>query len=257
MSTGTDVNRQNALLAQHGLTPDAAGRVRLPTGETIDLRIGAKAGRNLAAWTGVSGMGAKTGQAASIGTHNDGIPGNAGRRGSGSSASSSTNMTGVSKELYDILLARAKQGTQIDPDDPNIRQQVDPYTASVERSRRDYLADTAERMGPRANIQGESRLASERAGQASGLFRSQLIGRELDSRRQEIIHALDSLRGQLSADQTLALQRELGYLEDATRRYGIRTEGDIAQGQLGLGRDRLGFDIGSRDADIWLRSQGL
>ena len=255
MSTGTDVARQNALLAKHGLTPDAAGRVRLPTGETIDLRIGAKAGRNLAAWTGVRGAGAKIGQSAGVGTYNDGIPGNAGRR--SSSSSSSTSQTGVSQELYDILLSRARQGTSIDRNDPNIRQQVEPYVAQQERARRDYLADLAEQGGSLANLRGEERVASERAGQASGLFESQLIGRELDSRRQEIIHALDSLRGQLTADQTLALQKELAYLDDATKRFGIQTQGDLGRGELALGRDRLGYDIGRSDMDFWLRGQGF
>ena len=259
MSTGTDVNRQNELLKKYNLTPDAAGRVRLPTGETIDLRFGAKAGINRASWTGIAGQGAKTGQTPGFGggsdpRMNDGSTGNA--RG-GSSSSSSTSMSGVSQELYDLLLNRARQGTQIDPNDPNIKQQTEPYAAAQERSRRDYLADLAESEGSLANLRGEQRLASERAGQNVGMFQAELIGRELTARRDEIKHALDSLRGQLTADQTLALQKELAYLEDATRRYGIKTEAGIAKDQLGLGRDRLGYDIGRSDAELWLRSQGL
>lgn len=54
-ATGTDVNAQNALLQQYGLQADPAGRVRLPDGEVMDLRIGAKSGLNQAAWTPVSG----------------------------------------------------------------------------------------------------------------------------------------------------------------------------------------------------------
>lgn len=154
---------------------------------------------------------------------------------------------GISKELYDMLMARAKQGTRIDRNDPNIRQQVDPYTAQVERQRRNYLADAAESLGPLANIRGEARVSSERAGQASGLFEGQIIGRELQSRRDEITHALDSLRGQLSAEQQTELQKELGYLEDATRRYGINSDANTAAGQLGLGRDKLNLDYSDLD----------
>ena len=154
---------------------------------------------------------------------------------------SNMSQEGVSGELYDMLMKRAKQGTVIDRNDPNLRQQIDPYTAQVERQRRDYLADTAERAGPNANMQGEARVSGERAGQASGLFEATLIGKELTSRRDEIKHALDSLRGQLSQEQQLALQKELAGLEDATRRYGIDADAKTAAGQLGLGYGNLGL----------------
>ncbi len=156
---------------------------------------------------------------------------------------------GISDELYQMLLSRAKQGTAIDKNDPNIRQQVDPYAAAQERARRDYLADAAERSGPLVNLRGEQRLAMERAGQATGLFESQLIGRELENRRAEIIHALDSLGAKLSDDQRLALQKELGYLNDATQRYGIEANKGIAAGQLGLGQQQLGLSYSQFDWD--------
>jgi hypothetical protein len=147
---------------------------------------------------------------------------------------------GVSEELYNMLMGRAKQGTAIDKNDLNIRQQVEPYAAAQERARRNYLADAAERGGPLANLRGEERLAMERSGQATGLFESQLIGRELENRRAEIQHALDSLGNRLSEDQRLALQKELGYLNDATQRYGVDTNRRIAEGQLGLQKE-LGY----------------
>jgi hypothetical protein len=154
---------------------------------------------------------------------------------------------GVSAELYNMLLARAKQGTAIDRNDPNIRQQVDPYAAAQERARRNYLADAAESLGPGANLRGEQRVAMERAGQATGLFESQLMGRELQNRRDEITHALDSLGNRLSEDQRLALQKELGYLNDATQRYGIDSNERQNNAQVGLGRDRLGLDYSELD----------
>lgn len=154
---------------------------------------------------------------------------------------------GVSAELYNLLLTRAKQGTTIDRNDPNIRQQVDPYAAAQERARRNYLADAAEQLGPNTNLRGEQRLAMERAGQASGLFESQLLGRELENRRAEIQNALDSLGNRLTADQQLALQKELGYLNDATQRYGIDKNAQTAQGQLELGRQNLGLNYSELD----------
>lgn len=160
---------------------------------------------------------------------------------------------GVSEELYKMLMARAKQGTAIDKNDPNIRQQADPYAAAQERARRNYLGDVAERSGPLANMRGEQRMAMERAGQASGLFESQLIGRELESRRNEIQHALDSLGARLSEDQRLALQRELGYLNDATSRYGISINGANQANQIGLGYSQLDWDMDPRNPKNMLR----
>lgn len=141
--------------------------------------------------------------------------------GSGGPGPGGASLSGISQQLYDQLLQRAHQGTQVDANDPNIRQQVDPYAASIERDRRNYLADAAEGMGANANMAGENRLSAEHAGQAKGMFQSQLIGREIDSRRQEIQSALTQLGGQLTNDQQQALQRELGYLNDATQRYGL------------------------------------
>jgi hypothetical protein len=146
-----------------------------------------------------------------------------------------------------MLLARAKQGTTIDRNDSNIRQQVDPYAAAQERARRNYLADAAEQLGPTANLRGESRVAMERAGQATGAFEGQLIGRELENRRSEIQHALDSLGNRLTEDQRIALQKELGYLSDATQRYGIDSNERQNNAQVGLGRDRLGLDYSELD----------
>jgi hypothetical protein len=54
------------------------------------------------------------------------------------------------------------------------------------------------------------------------------MGREIDARRQEIMQALSELRGMLSTDQTLALNRELAYLNDAAQRYGIATQASTA-----------------------------
>jgi hypothetical protein len=215
-------------------------------GGMIDLLGNFKSGNNVTAnWTpaGGNGLGGTDGS------------GNAGGYGSGYTGFPPTSglptnpppPPGVSKELYDMLLARAKQGTTIDRNDSNIRQQVDPYAAAQERARRNYLADAAEQLGPTANLRGESRVAMERAGQATGAFEGQLIGRELENRRSEIQHALDSLGNRLTEDQRIALQKELGYLSDATQRYGIDSNERQNNAQVGLGRDRLGLDYSELD----------
>lgn len=50
LGTGSDVNAQNALLSQYGLSIAPNGTVRLPDGTMVDLRYGAKAGINSAQW---------------------------------------------------------------------------------------------------------------------------------------------------------------------------------------------------------------
>ena len=144
--------------------------------------------------------------------------------------------TGQRDDLYNTLLGRSKQALTIDAQtDPNIRQQADTYAAAVERERRRYMGDTAEREGPLANIQGEERLSSEKAGQASAAFESQLVGRELQSRRDEIAESLKSMQGMLSQEQQLAMQRELAQLDASIRNR-----------QISSGESQFGADLGLR-----------
>ena len=169
--------------------------------------------------------------------------------------------------LYNQLMDRSKQSLSIDAQtDPNIRQQADTYAASVERERRRYMDDTAERSGPLANIQGESRLSSEKAGQASALFEAQLVGREMQSRRDEIAESLKSRQGMLSQEQQNALQRELAQLDASIRNrqissnesqfgadLGLRTE----LGRAGINLQQQGINSGNDQfmADLGLRAE--
>lgn len=222
-------------LAAQGFTlmPSADGtvqKVRAPNGMIVDVIQGAMTGKNIAQWLqpdqgGAGGPGGAGG--ATQGAFGGGSGGAGGFGGYGTNAQRD--------ELYNTLMQRSNQGLNINAQtDPNIRQQADPYAAQVERERRRYMADTAERMGPLANIQGESRLASERAGQASGLFESQLIGREMQARRDEIAQALASRQGMLSQEQQLAMQRELAQLDAQIRNRQISSGEDQFLGSLGL-----------------------
>lgn len=123
-------------------------------------------------------------------------------------------------DFYNLLMSRIQQGTNVGRSDPNVRAQVDPGLANIERSQRSYLDNLAEQSGPLANLQGERRLAAERAGQQGATLESQVIGREMDARRQEISQALQLYGGMLSDEQRNSLQRELAYLSDATQRRG-------------------------------------
>lgn len=139
------------------------------------------------------------------------------------------------QQLIDSLIKRSTQSLSIDQNDPLIRQQADPLEAQMTRDAREALSGMAESGGPSANLEGEQRVMAERTGQAKGQLESSLIGNELTARRQEIQSALSGMQGLLTADQQMALEKELGYLDDATKRIGLSNS--FALGTAGLNQD--------------------
>lgn len=181
-----------------------------------------------------------------------GVGAGGGPGGAGSGAGFGTDPGGKWDALYEQLMKRSKQGLELDPNDPIIRAQTDAYNAQGERARRNFLSSQAEKSSPYATGAqlGQERMSAENLGQNNAGFQAQLMGRELTSRREEIQNALSQMGGMLSDAQRLALQKELGYLNDATARYGIGTQAQTAA-------DRLGFDIGNADINNYYRGQGL
>lgn len=175
-----------------------------------------------------------------------------------------------SDALYSTLNTRASQGLQVNAADPIIKGQVDAFTAAGERSRRNYLSDTAERSGPYANLRGEQRMTAEKLGQGTSGFQAELIGRELGARRDEIAQALAMQGGMLSADQQRNLQMQLATMDQAIKEAGVGLQGrgldlqrDLGFADLNL-RDKLGtgqLALGNRGLDLsndqFLRELGL
>lgn len=131
--------------------------------------------------------------------------------GPGSSAAYEENKQ-RSDALYNTLLDRSRQSLNISRTDPAVRGQADAFAAQQMRGMRNQMSDLAESSGPYAQgfLRGEQRMANERYGATTGAFEAELMNRELGARRQEIQDALSQMGGQLSADQQLSLQRELG-----------------------------------------------
>lgn len=155
-----------------------------------------------------------------------------------------TTNQGTQDVVRNSYLQQATQGTQVDTNDPNFKQQLDPFVAEQERSRKQYEAEQAERMsaaglGSSGAMQNERRLGAEKAGQASGAFKSQLVTRELENRRNEIKEALSGLRGMISEDQQRDLQKQLGQLDATIKRESLSQSGAISQAELAL-KDKLG-----------------
>lgn len=133
--------------------------------------------------------------------------------GAGSKATTQSN------DLYNMLMGRATQSLNVDPNDPVIRNQTDAYAAQQERARRNYLQQTAESAGPSANISAENRSSAETAGQNTSGFQAGLIANEISARRQEIQSALSGAQGLLTSEQAMQLQEELGQLNVAEQSY--------------------------------------
>jgi hypothetical protein len=154
--------------------------------------------------------------------------------------------------LFSRLTARADQGLGVDRNDPQVRLQADAFAANTERARRDFVSDLAEREGPLANLRGEERLASERAGQATGAFEAELIGREIRAEREEISTALAQMGHLLSGDQARALQERLSLLDNALAEQGLALQGrglDQDWRRALLNNDQFYADLGLRAED--------
>ena len=66
-----------------------------------------------------------------------------------------------------------------------------------------------------ANLRAEQRLASEWLGQSVGAFEADLMGRELQTRRDQISEALAMGAGLISEEQRMQLQVQLSLIDQA------------------------------------------
>lgn len=147
-------------------------------------------------------------------------------------------------EMYDMLMSRAQQGLNVNPNDPAIKGQVDAYRGEQERMRRNLQSDYAE--GGKSLSDTQKRMSHEAVGHNVGSLQAQLVANERQARRDEIAQAL-SLNSQFLTDgEKLALQRELGMLDNEIKRNAVNLQSkelDL-QSQLGLGNLELQRQLG-------------
>jgi hypothetical protein len=161
------------------------------------------------------------------------------------------------QHVRNMLGGRSTQGTaDINRNNPHVRVQADSFAAGAERARRNANADLAEGFSAQGSAgsgaqKTAERLTNENTSQAVGQMEAQLVGRELQTRRDEITHALDGLRemamGELSlaqqkelAQQQMALQKELGHLNASMQQLGITSSSQLGMAELAL-REKLGM----------------
>lgn len=208
MSTGNNVTRQNDVLKQYGLTLDQAGRTTLPTGEVMDLRIGAKSGQNLAGWTGVGPTAGPGGDGGAAG----GFGAGAGGMGGGGSAN---DVRGLLMQI----LTRSQQ-----PIDPNSAEIAAPMEGAKLEAQRGLDAERkalAERLYAEGGGSGTNELqqgmqqAQERTATGLAGLRGQLMQRAAEQRQSQLQQAL-ALAVQIGdAEQARAIQMEMARMQNA------------------------------------------
>lgn len=147
-----------------------------------------------------------------------------GAGGTGSGIGGGGGMGGAADTLFDLLMKRAGQSLELNPNDPIIKGQVDAYNASQQRASRDFMAQQAEKYGANANLTAEARAQAEGVGQKTGAYQATLLGSELAARRAEIENALSGAVGLLTAEQQMALTEELTKIQLAQRAYEFDAE---------------------------------
>lgn len=162
---------------------------------------------------------------------------------SSSSSSTSNEWSPRANSLWDVLWGRSQQTLTPNAKDPVIAGQVGAFGATQERGARNYINEMAERMGPTANIQGERRMASENAAQATGGLQAQLMQNELNARRAEIQAALGQMGGMLSDQERRALEDKLGSGQ-------LALQGELGRGNLAINQGQLGLQAADR-ANYW------
>jgi hypothetical protein len=101
---------------------------------------------------------------------------------------------------------------QVGADTPIVKSQTDAFRAEATRNSRNFLSRAAEQGGPNANMDAVSRSQSEKVGQSTSQFEAQAMANEIQARRQEIMQTLQLGTQYLTAQQQMALQRELAQL---------------------------------------------
>ena len=147
-------------------------------------------------------------------------------------------------------------------EDPVIAGQLQSQERGLERNRQDRRAAMAERMAASGLNSGgagsgalESEIASgfEDKGEALSGLRSQLVGRELQSRRSQMAGLLQTALQSGDNDSARALQLQIAQMDDQIRRMQLTESGrqwddrfgwDVSQGLYGRDRDLAMFGGG-------------
>jgi len=175
------------------------------------------------------------------------LQGGGGSGGNGQPGGGTQNTTPQSDEEIQrqALLQQMQANSQpVTVDDATIQAQLQPFAAAQERERRTAENEAAERastmgMGSSGALDNQRRSLQERAGQATGLRASDLVGREVASRREDLARYLQMNQGRLDANAERQLRERLANMDAQLRREGYSLQGQLGNRELDI-RDRLG-----------------
>jgi hypothetical protein len=148
-----------------------------------------------------------------------------------------------------ILELIGKDPSAVSANDPALAPQIAAHRAAMDRSQRIAQNEMAERFhgaGVSTSSSGfvnEIGRSRDAAAQSGAAYEADLVGREIADRRNQLMQALQLGAGVLSDSERLAAQRELSELDAALRRESMTLQNNQFN-------SRLGFDIGSREADM-------
>jgi hypothetical protein len=153
---------------------------------------------------------------------------------------------GAAGSLYSNELAQLAQNEQpVTADDPIIKAQTDAFRAEQDRSTKSALSAAAEGSGSSANLAPYAASMAEKGGQATSNYQSQLMGQEIQNRRNQIMSLLQTSGNLLSSQDQMALQDELAKLGLAEQEYQFRTGTGLNESQFGRTLAEQGLEFGA------------
>ena len=218
------------VLAKYGLQADKAGRVTLPTGETMDVIYGASGGGTRGQWTGVPGGEAKFGQQGGMGSASGSI-----------GANGATSSGGVQDQIRAMLLQQL-QGAQ-QPVDPNSAEIAVPYQAAAMDAQRNFDAERkalAERLYAEGNGTGSNELtqglqqSAERTATGLASLKGQLMQRAVQARKDQLTSLLNLAMQSGDAESARAIQLQLGQLDASLRSQQLAQQANQWNDSFGL-----------------------
>lgn len=241
MATGNNLTRQNDVLKQYGITLDQAGRTTLPTGEQMDLRIGAKSGQNLAGWTGI-GPTAGNGSGGDLGTMSGG-----GAMGSGGG----TGSLGDVRSMLMQILNRSQQ--PIDPNSAEVKAPLEAANLEAQRGLDAERKALAERLYAEGGGSGTNELqqgmqqAQERTATGLAGIRAQLLQRAQEQRQSQLQQALALAVQSGDAQAAREIQMEMARMSNALGQAELGQRASQWNDQFGLNAAQFQY---LRDRDL-------
>lgn len=213
-------------------------------GHLVDVGQNFSSGQNMAWWWGDTSATPQGGAGGGAGAPGTTMPGPMSNDPAGGGYSDTI------RRMIEQLLARGS--APVTGDDPSIRAQFDPVSASLQRGGQRSKAAAAERAafqgtsvgGAGGGLDAEQASIDEGVGNQQGQLMFQFVGDEIAARRQDVMNALQFAQG----EEKMALEQQLAQMNDAIERLRLSQQNSQFYDEFGR---RLGQDAYDRNADYY------